>query len=357
MADDTLKFDFFFLIYLEVSLKFVAKSPIDNKTTLVQVMAWCQTGNKPLHESVVAWFTAAYICYRGGSKNTYRYEVLNLRALEFSTYTGKNWIFQYTDVKDILCGISKAPLEFPLKMVYPYFERCVNLRAPRLTNWWVFLRDPPFPASVCSINNTPDSQILNAPVLYPTIHHFVTEMYTFLSQNGASWDICLMHCGMWEVSVFCLILVSWPLVWYISRVIRILYMYIYEWYNELYLVCGMKCSNHAGNFWGWDKMSAIFQMIFWKQIFFNENVWNSIKISLKFVSHGQLNNIPALVQIMASRQPGDKPLSDPVMVRLLKHKCVTLPQLIISPVSEGSGDVMVLRRSRPPPAARRPQWC
>ena len=34
-----------------------------------------------------------------------------------------------------------------------------------------------------------------------------------------------------------------------------------------------------------------------------------------------------------------------------------LKQLIISPVSEGSGDVMVLRRSRPPPAARRPQWC
>ena len=30
---------------------------------------------------------------------------------------------------------------------------------------------------------------------------------------------------------------------------------------------------------------------------------------------------------------------------------------IISPVSEGSGDVMVLRRSRPPPATRRPQWC
>ena len=30
---------------------------------------------------------------------------------------------------------------------------------------------------------------------------------------------------------------------------------------------------------------------------------------------------------------------------------------IISPVSEGSGDVMVLRQSRPPPAARRPQWC
>ena len=29
-------------------------------------------------------------------------------------------------------------------------------------------------------------------------------------------------------------------------------------------------------------------------------------------------------------------------------------RLIISPVSEGSGDVMVLRQSRPPPVARRP---
>ena len=34
-----------------------------------------------------------------------------------------------------------------------------------------------------------------------------------------------------------------------------------------------------------------------------------------------------------------------------------VPWLIISPVSEGSGDVMVLRQSRPPPATRRPQWC
>ena len=29
----------------------------------------------------------------------------------------------------------------------------------------------------------------NAPVSYPTMHHFVTEMCTFLLQNGALWDI------------------------------------------------------------------------------------------------------------------------------------------------------------------------
>ena len=48
-----------------------------------------------------------------------------------------------------------------------------------------------------------------------------------------------------------------------------------------------------------------------KLIFFNENVWISIKISLKFVPKGPINNIPALVQIMAWRRSGDKPLSEP----------------------------------------------
>ena len=39
----------------------------------------------------------------------------------------------------------------------------------------------------------------------------------------------------------------------------------------------------------------------------------SIKISLKFVPNGQTNNIPALVQIMAWRRPGDKPFSELMM--------------------------------------------
>ena len=43
-----------------------------------------------------------------------------------------------------------------------------------------------------------------------------------------------------------------------------------------------------------------------KCIFLNENVWIYIKISLKFVPAGPVNNIPALGQIMISRQPGDK---------------------------------------------------
>ena len=50
-----------------------------------------------------------------------------------------------------------------------------------------------------------------------------------------------------------------------------------------------------------------------KCIFLNENIWISIKMSLKFVPMGSFNNIPALLQIKAWRRPGDKPLSEPMM--------------------------------------------
>ena len=63
-----------------------------------------------------------------------------------------------------------------------------------------------------------------------------------------------------------------------------------------------------------------------KCIFLNENVWLSIKMSLKFVPEGPINYIPALVQIMAWRRPGDKPLSEPMLFSLLTHLCVTRPQ-------------------------------
>ena len=49
--------------------------------------------------------------------------------------------------------------------------------------------------------------------------------------------------------------------------------------------------------------------------FLNENVWIQIKISLKFVPKGPINNIPALVQIMAWCRIGDKPLSEPMMAQ------------------------------------------
>ena len=60
-----------------------------------------------------------------------------------------------------------------------------------------------------------------------------------------------------------------------------------------------------------------------KCIFLNENVLTSIKISLKFILKGPINNIPALIQVMAWRRPGDKPSSEPMMIILLTPICIT----------------------------------
>ena len=54
-----------------------------------------------------------------------------------------------------------------------------------------------------------------------------------------------------------------------------------------------------------------------KWIFLNEYVWISINISLKFVPRGPINNIPTLVQVMAWRRPGHRPLSEPIMSILI----------------------------------------
>ena len=53
-------------------------------------------------------------------------------------------------------------------------------------------------------------------------------------------------------------------------------------------------------------------------IIVNENLWILSENSLKFVPKAPVNNIPALVQIMAWRWPGAKPLSEPMMVTFNK---------------------------------------
>ena len=73
-------------------------------------------------------------------------------------------------------------------------------------------------------------------------------------------------------------------------------------------------------------MAVISQMTF-------SNVFSStkmflfrLKVHLKFVPKRPINNIPALVQIMACHRPGDKPLSEPMMLISITHIYVTRPQ-------------------------------
>ena len=68
-----------------------------------------------------------------------------------------------------------------------------------------------------------------------------------------------------------------------------------------------------------------------ERIFLNENIWILINISLNVVPKSQINNFPTLVKIMAWRRTGDKPLSEPMLIILLTHICVTRPQWVIYP--------------------------
>ena len=49
-----------------------------------------------------------------------------------------------------------------------------------------------------------------------------------------------------------------------------------------------------------------------------------IKISLEFVSKDPMNNILSLVHIMARRRPGDKPLSESMMVSLTTRQSASM---------------------------------
>ena len=48
-------------IPIQISLKFVSRSPIDNKPALVQVMAWRRTGDKPLPEPMMIQLIDVYM--------------------------------------------------------------------------------------------------------------------------------------------------------------------------------------------------------------------------------------------------------------------------------------------------------
>ena len=50
-----------FCILILISPIFFTKDPVDNKSALVQVMAWHQTGDKPLPEPMLTQFTNTYM--------------------------------------------------------------------------------------------------------------------------------------------------------------------------------------------------------------------------------------------------------------------------------------------------------
>ena len=102
-----------------------------------------------------------------------------------------------------------------------------------------------------------------------------------------------------------------------------------NWSHSVNALCAGYCYKGVLTHWGRDNMAAVSQTTLsnafsWMKML----LLISIKISLKFVPKGPINDNPSLVQIMAWCRSGDKPLSEPMMVSLLTHIWVTRPQWV-----------------------------
>ena len=147
---------------------------------------------------------------------------------------------------------------------------------------------------------------------------------------------------LWNLSNFLWLFFLW---WYVE--ILISWKSSWDWQNQMQLdrlICDLDLDLYVYNgdcnweslivkFWyDWmdyyNSIGETLYVYFHECILVNENVWILIKMSLKFVPKGPINHNPALVQIMALRRPGDKPLSEPRMEKLLMHLCITLPQWV-----------------------------
>ena len=82
--------------------------------------------------------------------------------------------------------------------------------------------------------------------------------------------------------------------------------------------------------WGQDKMAAILQPIFSHAFSWMKMYEFQLKFHWSLFFRVTINNIPALVQIMAQHQQGNRPLSEPMMFRLPTNICVTQLQWVKS---------------------------
>ena len=144
----------------------------------------------------------------------------------------------------------------------------------------------------------PSHKSHNASDKYPIVHHFVTKICTYIFvtkccimgyRSGAVWDLCnrprfVQVCG---------------------RFIQVVALY-------------KGVGTYSFTQWGWDKMAAILHTHF--QVHFLDTKYLGykyvIKIWLMIVVKGPIDTICALVQVMACRLTGDKPLHEPMMTQV-----------------------------------------
>ena len=155
----------------------------------------------------------------------------------------------------------------------------------------------------------PFHQSQNASEKYPTMHHFVTEMCTFLLQNVALWDMGLLHCGIYELGP--LHLYSLLNTWFqwigqrqlqnkMSNILVLGFGVHYTWgMTVMYKIHWNKPHHISSGHQSYNVFNSLrprqngrrFADDTFKRIFLNENVRISIKISMKLFPRIQLTII------------------------------------------------------------------
>ena len=177
---------------------------------------------------------------------------------------------------------------------------------------------------------------------------FGIDIYVIRSRNGNfEKNVNIMQLNTWrvkmsETSANCL---------YDNQVLSpcisssaVSLMEILHWYYDMKMIAcrnthhGWMHTQHAIamisflsilTHWGRDKMDAVSQTTLSKAFSWMKMLEFRLRFHWSlFLYKGPINNSPALVQIMAWRRSGDKPLSEPMLVCLLTHMCVTRPQWV-----------------------------
>ena len=145
-----------------ISLKFVPKGPIASKSVLVQIMAWCLTGDTPLSEPILTQFTAGSGLFShrndflGTSKGKYWVwwtKSLSIIRYQIAKFMGPTWgppgscrpqmgpmLAPWTLLPGVcLSGfvsiISNAYLEHAIFKVAGILSRPLNVDIAQLKNW------------------------------------------------------------------------------------------------------------------------------------------------------------------------------------------------------------------------------
>ena len=137
-------------------------------------------------------------------------------------------------------------------------------------------------------------------------HHFKHFQMFFLEWNVLYHDLKI-H---WVLFLKVKLAISWHRCWLGTKQATSHYLSQLQpvaWHHISLLPVGFNVLTH----WGWDKMGAMFQTTM-------SNAFSYMKMYKFWLRFHwilfPMKNFPALVQMMAWHWPGDKPLSEPMMV-------------------------------------------